>query len=191
MNVIERAKQIILKPKEEWVVIDQESTSAKDLVIGYLMPLAIIPTVASLIGYGFFYKFHSFGFGIKYAIMYFITYVGGAFLTAWIIDALAPSFGSPRDFRKALQLVVYSYTPMMVAGVVMIFPALSPIMLLAGLYSLYLLYLGFKPLMKTPDDKLMTYFVVSLVVLVVVYFVISTILMRLIIGNPLSAYGIL
>jgi thiosulfate reductase cytochrome b subunit len=190
MNIIERAKQIMLKPKDEWVVIDQESTSIKDLVTSYLIPLALIPTIASLIGYGFFFKFHSFGFGIKYAILYFITYVGGAFLTAWVIDALAPSFGSTKDFRKALQLVIYAYTPMMVAAVVMIFPALSPIMLLAGLYSLYLVYLGLKPLMKTPDDKLTIYFVVSLVVLVVVFFVISTILTRMIIGNPLSAYGL-
>jgi hypothetical protein len=190
MNIIERAKQIILKPKDEWVAIDQESTSVKDLVTGYLLPLALIPTAASLIGYGFFFKFHSLGFGVKYAILYFVTYIGGALLTAWVIDALASSFGSTKDFRKAVQLVVYSYTPMMVAGVVMIFPALSPIMLLAGLYSLYLLYMGFKPLMKTPDDKVMTYFVVSLVVMVVVFFVISTILTRMIIGNPLAAYGL-
>jgi Yip1 domain len=190
MKISDRAKQIILKPKEEWAVIDQESTGIKDLVTGYLAPLALIPTIASLIGYGFFYKFHSLSFGIKYAILYFITFIGGALLTAWVIDALATSFGSIRDFRKAMQLVVYSYTPMMVAGVLMIFPSLSPIMLLAGLYSLYLLYLGFKPLMKTPDDKLMTYFVVSLVVMIVVYFVISTILMRLIVGNPLSAIGL-
>src|SRR4030042_4463400 len=130
MNIIDRAKAIILKPKDEWIVIDQESTPVKDLVTGYLLPLALIPTIACLIGYGFFFKFHSLGFGIKYAILYFITYVGSALLTAWVIDALAPSFGSAKDFRKALQLVVYSYTPMMVAGVVMIFPALSPITLL-------------------------------------------------------------
>jgi len=191
MNIIERAKQIILKPKDEWVVIDQENTSVSDLVTTYLIPLALIPTVASLIGYGFFFKFHSFGLGIKYAILYFITYVGGALLTAWVIDALAPSFGTAKDFRKALQLVVYAYTPMLVAAVVLIFPALSPIMLIAGLYSLYLFYLGLQPLMKTPDDKVTTFFVVSLVVLVVVFFVISTILTRMIIGNPMAAYGLL
>ncbi|MBN1414038.1 MAG: YIP1 family protein [Bacteroidales bacterium] len=189
MNIIERAKKIILKPKEEWVVIEQESTSVQGLITMYLFPLALIPAIASLIGYGFFFKFHSLGFGLKYGILYLITYVVGALLTAWVIDILAPSFGSTKDFRKAFQLVVYSYTPMMVAGVVMIFPSLSPIMLLAGLYSLYILYLGFKPLMKTPDDKVTTYFVVSLVVLVVIYFVISTVLMRIIVGNPLSVYG--
>jgi hypothetical protein len=189
MNLVERAKQIILKPKDEWVVIDQEKTSVVDLVTRYLIPLALIAAVASLIGYGFFFIFHSLSLGIKYGILYLINYVGGALLTAWVIDALASSFGSTKDFRKAMQLVVYSYTPMMVAGVVMIFPSLSPIMLIAGLYSLYILYLGIKPLMKTPDDKVTTYFIVSLVVLIVVYLVISTVLIRIIIGNPISAYG--
>src|SRR4030042_3705118 len=140
MNIIERGKKIILKPKDEWMVIDQESTSVRELVIQYLIPLALIPTIASLIGFGFLAKAAAFSWGIKYAIVYFIVFVAGALLTAWIIDALAPSFGSTRDFRKAMQLVTYSYTPMMVAAVVMIFPSLSWIMLLAGIYSLYILY---------------------------------------------------
>jgi hypothetical protein len=189
MKILDRAKQIILKPKEEWVVIDQESTSVMELVTAYLFPLALIPAVASLIGYGFI-RFHSVGFGLKYGILYFINFAAGAFLTAWIIDALAPSFGSTKDFRKAFQLVVYSYTPMMVAGVVMIFPSLSPLMLLAGLYSLFILYLGFKPLMKTPDDKVITYFIVSLVVLVVIYIILSTVLTRIMIGHHLSVHGL-
>jgi len=183
MKISDRAKQIILKPKDEWIVIDQENTSVMDLVTGYLVLLALIPTIASLIGYGLFSDFHSLGFGIKFAIKYFITFVGSVLLAAWVIDALASSFASTKDFRKAVQLVVYSYTPMMVAGVVMIFPSLGAVMLLAGLYSLYLLYLGFKPMMKTPDDKLITYFVVSLVVMVVVYFVFDKILSRLIVGS--------
>ena len=186
MNVFERAKQILLKPKEEWIVIDQENTSVKELATKYLIPLALISAVASFIGFSFFTKMNSVSLGLKYGIMFFLVYVGGAFITAWIIDALATSFGSTKDFRKAMQLVVYSYTPMLVAAVVLIFPSLNWIITLAGIYSLYILYLGFKPLMKTPDDKVTIYFIVSLVVLVVVYFVLMTVITRLIVGNPLS-----
>jgi hypothetical protein len=32
MNLVERAKSIILKPKEEWIVIDQETTSVSTLI---------------------------------------------------------------------------------------------------------------------------------------------------------------
>ncbi len=185
MNIIERAQKIILKPKEEWSVIDQETTPVQELVTRYLMPLALIAAIASFIGYGFIAKFHGFGLGIKFGIVNFIVYVAGALISAWIIDSLAPSFGSIKDFRKAMQLVTYSYTPMMVAAVIMIFPSLSWIMMLAGLYSLYLLYIGFKPMMKTPDDKVAIYFIVSLVVMVVVFLVLSQVLGRILVGNVL------
>lgn len=39
---------------------------------------------------------------------------------------------------------------------------------LAGLYGLYLLYLGVQPLMKVPKEKSTTYFVISLLAMVVV-----------------------
>jgi len=105
MNLIERAKNIILKPKEEWLVVEQESTPATQLVTGYLLPLALIPAVAAfirygIIGYGSFLG-TSIGWGIKYAIISFITTVGGVYLSAFVIDALSTSFGSTRDFRKA------------------------------------------------------------------------------------------
>ena len=40
--------------------------------------------------------------------------------------------------------------------------------MLAGLYGLYLLYLGVQPLMKVPKEKSTTYFVISLLAMVVV-----------------------
>jgi hypothetical protein len=186
MNIVERAKQIILKPKDEWVVIDQETTSVQELVTKYLIPLALIPAIASFIGYAFMSKIHGFGMGIGYGIVNFVVFIGGALISAWILDALAPSFGSSRDYRKAMQLVTYSYTPMIVAAVVLLIPSLGWIMMLAGIYSLYVLYLGFKPMMKTPDDKVSIYFIVSLVVMVVVYLILYRVLGRIIVGNPIA-----
>jgi len=37
MNLIERAKNIIIKPKDEWNVISQETTSVSQLTTGYLL----------------------------------------------------------------------------------------------------------------------------------------------------------
>ena len=54
----------------------------------------------------------------------------------------------------------------------MILPALS-ILGLLGLYSLYVLFLGMPVLMKTPEDKVVPYFVVVLIAAVVVNVVIG------------------
>jgi hypothetical protein len=186
MNLVERVKKILLNPKEEWAVIDQENTSIAELITTYLIPLALIPAIATLIGYGlvgFGYFGASLSWGIKHAVISFISTVLGACLAAFVINALASSFNSQSDFRKAMQLVIYSYTPMMVAGIFLILPVLGIISLLAGIYGLYILYIGISPIMKTPDDKITTYFVVSLVVMIAVYLVISMILTAILITS--------
>lgn len=189
MNLIERAKNILLKPKEEWAVVEQETTPVQQLVISYLFPLALIPALAAFIrwgvlGYGSFLG-ASVNWGIKYALISLVTTMGGAYLSAFIIDALATNFSSTKDFRKAMQLVAYSYTPMLIAGVFQLIPALS-ILGIVGLYGLYLLYVGLAPMMKTPPDKVTGYFVVSLVVLIVIYIAIGAILSAIIFGGSIA-----
>jgi hypothetical protein len=185
MNLVERAKSIILKPKEEWIVIDQETTSVSTLIVTYLFPLALIPAIAAFIGYGvvgvaFFGPVLSWG--IKQAIVSFITTMLGVYISAYVIDMLAPNFGSTKDFRKSFQLVVYAYTPVMLAGAFQAIPVLG-LLGIVGLYGLYLLYIGIKPMMKTPDDKVTVYFVVSLLVIIAVYFVLGAILTIIFIGK--------
>jgi len=193
MNLVERAKSIILKPKDEWIVIDQETTSVPTLIATYLFPLALIPAVAAFIGYGvigvaFFGPVLSWG--IKQAIISFITTIVGVYISAYIIDMLAPNFGSTKDFRKSMQLVVYAYTPVMLAGAFQAIPVLG-ILGILGLYGLYLLYIGIKPMMKTPDDKVTTYFVVSLVVIIAVSFVLASILTLIIVGKTYSSIPVM
>jgi hypothetical protein len=193
MNLVDRAKNIILKPKEEWTVIDQEGTSVATLIVTYLFPLALIPAIAAFIGYGvigvaFFGPVLSWG--IKQAIISFISTIVGISISAMIIDMLAPNFGSVKDFRKTMQLVVYAYTPVMIAGAFQAIPALG-ILGILGLYGLYLLYIGIKPMMKTPDDKITVYFVVSILVIIAVYFVLGAILTAILIGKNYNALPIM
>ena len=194
MNLIDRVKKILLSPKEEWVVISQETTTVTQLCTGYLLLLALIPAIAQfvkfgLIGYSIPFGGHMGGsieLGIRYALIGYINYVLGAFLSAFIIDALATSFGSQKNFTKAMQLVVYSYTAMMIASIFVLIPGLS-ILSIVGLYGLYLLYIGLAPMMQTPEDKTVGYFVVSLLVIIVVYGVLAFALSALFIANTVMS----
>ena len=183
MNIFERAKSIIVTPKTEWVVIENENTTSQQLLTKYLLLLALIPAIASFIGYSFVgislgklgHIGGGVGFGLRQAIIAYASSIISTYLAAWVINFLAASFSSEKNFDKAFQLVVYAYTPTMIAGVFLIFPALSVIQLIAGLYGLYILYLGLHPMMRTPEDKKPIYFVVSLLVMIVVSFAISSI----------------
>ncbi len=182
MNLVNRAKNILLTPKTEWEIIEPEETQPAELTKGYLIPLALIPAIATFIGFGLIgYRIlgvhvGSIGMGFRQALTSLIGTVAGAFLTALVIDFLAPRFGSQSNFRQSFKLVVYSYTPMMVAGIFLLIPSLAVLSSLCGLYGLYLLYLGLGPLMKTPEEKRTSYFVVSLIVLIVIYFILGAIL---------------
>ena len=180
MNLIDRVKNILTAPQKEWQVINLENDSASKVTTSYLVPLALIGTVAAFIGFGLIgmnfgwgIKFKSTEFGLKMAIGYFIRAIAGPFILAFIIDALAPNFGSEKNFNKSFQVAAYMATPGLIAGIFMILPSLAILVLIALIYGLYLLYIGMPILKKTPDDKKVNYFVVVLVVAIVVNILLS------------------
>ncbi len=50
MALADRVKKILLNPKEEWQVIDQEPATVAGLYSGYIVPLAAIGPIAQAIG---------------------------------------------------------------------------------------------------------------------------------------------
>ena len=193
MELVSRAQAILLKPKEEWVKIKGESTSIAQLFTSYAAILAAIPAVAQFIGFGLigmrvpFYGMFRFGLGtsLARAVVFYVFSLISVYALGFIINALAPSFGSTQNPANAMKLAVYSMTPAWVAGVLYIIPALGILVILASLYGLYILYLGFAtPMMETPKDKVMTYLVVSVVVVIVLSFVVSLIIGAIFIFRP-------
>ncbi|MBN2484955.1 MAG: YIP1 family protein [Bacteroidales bacterium] len=201
MNLIDRAKNILFKPREEWVLISRETTSVSQLVTNYLLIMAIIPAAAQFIRYGLighnipFYGHvaGSISWGLKQAVVSYISNIAGVFLSAFIIDILATNFASQKNFTRAMQLVVFSYTAAFVAGIFYLIPGLGILAVLGSLYGLYLLFLGLKPMMQTPDDKVAVYFILSLLVIIVVSVILSFILGKILLAgaeiNP-AAVGI-
>ena len=183
MNLFERAKNILITPKTEWEVIKNEQTSVSDLFTKYVLILALIPAVAGFIGQSLVgislgpfgsYKM-PIGRGLLYLVLYYAMTVGAVYLLAFIVDALAPSFGAKKGMLASLKVVVYSYTAAWVAGIFQIIPILGFLGIIGSLYGLFLLYLGLKIVMETPQDKLVGYFIVVIIVSIVVYFVIGMI----------------
>jgi hypothetical protein len=178
MNLVDRAKNIIIKPDDEWAVIANEEPNIQQILLGYVLPLALIPTIAVIIGWGVVgtFGFTSFTYGIAMGLVQLITAFLSVLLTAFVIDALASSFGSQKNMGRAVQLVAYSMTPVWLAGILNIFPAIGWLGGLIGLYGLFLMFKGLTPMMKTQEDKRIGYLIVSIIILIVVYFVIAAIL---------------
>ena len=182
MNLVARAKAILTSPRTEWPVIDAEPLDIGQLLTGYVLPLAAIGPIAlaigrSLLGFGGLFRI-SLGSAITYAIVTYIFAVISMFVLAWIINALAPSFGGTPSMPQAIKLAAYSSTAAWVAGIFGLIPALAILTAIGGIYSLYLCYMGLPVLMKNPPEKTMTYFVVIIIASIIIYFVIGMITAR-------------
>ncbi|MEW5902283.1 MAG: Yip1 family protein, partial [Acidobacteriota bacterium] len=114
----------------------------------------------------------------------YILNLAATYAFGFIINALAPSFGSQQNLANAMKLAVYGLTPIWVAGVLYIIAfrgflywLVSLVMIAAAVYSIYVLYLGFAtPLLGTPKDKVAGYLIVSAVVAIVLFVVLGIIL---------------
>jgi len=181
-GIVQRARNILLKPAETWGVIAEEPATAAGLFTGYAVILAAIPPVAGFIGGQVFG--HGV-FGITYrppfvgalvgAIFQYVLSLIGIYVFALIVDALAPSFDGQKNRIQALKVVVYAYTAAWVAGILTLIPALGLLSLLGGIYSLYLLYLGLPRVMRAPESKALGYTAVCVIVGIILFAIVGAV----------------
>jgi hypothetical protein len=195
MNLIERVKGILLRPKQEWETIATEATTIGDLYKSYVVILASIGPVASVIGFSIVGIGRPFGGAFRVpittavagAIAQYVLMLAGVYVLAMIINALAPTFAGEKNLTQAFKVAAYSYTAGWVAGVFVVIPALGVFGIL-GLYGLYLLYLGLPVLMKSPREKSMGY-TVAVIVAALVIFVIMGIISRVFVSYHAPGMG--
>ena len=196
MNIVERAKNLIISPKSEWETISTEETSLQELYFSYALILALIPAISnfigrSLIGYSFLGVTIRTPLvkGLIGAIVYLVLALVGVFVLAYIIDLLAPSFGGEKEIMSSHKLAVYSATPGWIGGIFGIIPALWVIGLLFFLYGIYVLYLGANPVKKVPKEKTIVFTLVVIIVAIVIYVITTAIVRNIMVASRTVKMG--
>jgi len=192
VNLVDRAKNLILTPAAEWDRISAETHTVQGLYTGWIMILAAIPAIAAFVGYsiigigvfGSSYRVPLVS-GLASAIATYLLTLGSVYVFALVIDALSPTFGGEKNFMQAFKVAAFAPVASWLAGVFSILPALS-ILGLLGLYSLYLLYVGLPRLMKTPAEKALPYTVVTILVGIVISVVAGSVSAFMLPGRPLG-----
>jgi hypothetical protein len=183
MSLQTRAMAILTKPAAEWRTISAEPATVEGLLREYAAPLAAIPAIAQFIGFSLIGITVPFGGAIRIgivrsfanAVVGWVFALVGAWIAAVVIEKLAPTFQSRGSTAQALKLVVYSMTPVWIAGVLNLVPVLAVLVIIAALYAVYLFYMGLPPVMSTPSEKVIPYMVVSAIVIIVISICLGTI----------------
>ena len=156
LSFVARVRGIILTPHTEWLAIEREAVRLSALFTRYVAILAAIPALARFIGGSLIGGYTPILAGLIDAIDGYLLSLALVYGVALIANALAPTFDSPKDFPRALRLIVYAYTPVWLAGIFLIVPGLSFLSIL-GLYGVYLLWVGLPVMMTTPVRKALPY----------------------------------
>lgn len=194
-NIVARIKNILSTPKTEWPVVAAEQATVSGLYTGYIAIVAALPVIAqfikgSLIGTSFLGVTvrSSIGAGIGRLVLSYILSLVLVYVVAWIINALAGSFGAQANQVQALKTVAYTWTAAWIAGIAVIIPWLGFLIMIAGgIYSIYLLYLGLPHTMKCPPEKAAGYTAVSVIIAIVLGWIVRLIVGLLFIGTMGSA----
>jgi hypothetical protein len=180
MNIVDRAKNLILQPKHEWQAIAAETHTVQDLYTGYVMVLAAIPAVSYFIGFsligssmvGIGYRV-PVAHGVAHMIAQYVLSLGLVYVMAVLIEALAPQFGGERNFLASFKVAAFAPTAAWLAGIFYVIPAFS-ILGLLGLYSLYLLYTGVPILKRVSEDKAVPFVAIVLIAAIVFGVLVNT-----------------
>ncbi|MFT6249281.1 MAG: hypothetical protein ACJAZQ_002496 [Cognaticolwellia sp.] len=150
-------------PKDEWQTIEKRHESLMYSLV-HILVVALIPAICGYyaaahigwtIGVGDPIKISKSGAQMMAIAMYFAL-VLGVFALAYLIQWMAKTFDSNPSFIQSLELAAYTATPMLMVGIVTLFPVLW-FVTLAGIaavsYSVYLLYSGVPIMMNIPEEK--------------------------------------
>ncbi len=196
-----RIKGLLTTSTEEWKRIEPEAATTQGVYTGWLIPLALIPAVASVVG------MTVFGVGVPGLLsvkiplltallmgaLSFAAVLGMTYVMALVINGLAPNFGGTQSPIQALKVATYSATAVLIAGVVQIIPALGFLALVGLIFSIFLMHSGLPVLMKSPPEKTFGYTLsvtgVMFVLWLVAWLALSTVTAPLMGAAALGASG--
>lgn len=155
---------LLTHPDQEWVSIREEHESVSKLYLSHLFILALLPAAAA------YYGTTQVGWQVggsevvrltsssafQLCALFYLATLTGIYMIGRAIDFFATTYGVGEHEHNGVILAAYTATPLLVVGVVAIYPVLW-VNMLAGVaavaYSVYLLYEGLPILMKIPEDR--------------------------------------
>ena len=172
-SVLRRILSLVLVPNQAWDEIAREPASVDVLIRRYIVPLALLAPLATVIGMKTFDASWSPAHG--YLVPPEAIWAAGAttlfasitsiFLLAGIFVLIAPMYGSSRDYPSALKVATYGAVPVLVAGALLFLPVMVMVSMVALCHTLFLYWIGVRRVLDVPEDARTEFIGISLTML--------------------------
>ena len=168
MALLQHTLGIFTHPAKEWSAIRADRSTFKQVFLSHVPFLALIPTVASFIGVTQVGWVIGGGEPTKLTVESALSLCGltyfslllGVFILGEFINWMARTYGvkdtEERRHYEGTALAVYVCTPLFLVGIFSLYPSLwvnALALMVAGSYSIYLIYEGLPILMNIDKDR--------------------------------------
>ena len=162
-----RTFSLLRNPKMAWEEIRDEKIDRDALYKKYLIPFAAIYALSTFVGSLVWTRSESFAEIVVQTLVDFAVPTASAIILAYAIERLATNFDSTKDLTLSTKLAIFSLLPLfffMTIG--HLIQPLNGVMRLVSFYSLYVLWLGFKPVLGTVTEQRLGYTVLTVLIFV-------------------------
>lgn len=168
MAMLQHTLGVFINPDREWQRIRNERHSFIRVFMVHTPLLALIPVIAAYfgvtqvgwsVGNGGVVKLTAAS-ALWLCIGAYVAQLAAVYVLGEYINWMSRSFGVADDASQrhyeGTALAVYSSAPMMLAGIVLLYPQLwvvASVFIIAACYSVYLVYEGIPILMNIPKER--------------------------------------
>ncbi len=168
MAMLQHTLGVFINPDREWQRIRNERHSFIRVFLVHTPLLALIPAIAAYFGVTQIGWSVGNGGVVKLTVQSALWLCLGAYVAQLVavyilgeyINWMSRSFGVADDAHQrhyeGTALAVYSSAPMMLAGIILLYPQLwvvASVFIVAACYSVYLIYEGIPILMNIPKER--------------------------------------
>ncbi len=156
--------KLFLDPQKTWEEIRDKDCSIARCYLSYIMIIAAIAPIAGFfgttmvgwqIGDGEVVRLSTQS-ALFIAVIYYFAILASVLVIALTVRWMGKTYGSDISLTQGVKLVTYAITPILLVGILELYPVLW-LNLIVGLvaltYTVYLLYSGVPILFKMPSDK--------------------------------------
>ncbi len=178
-----RIRLIFSHPHSMWKEVNEEDKSVMSVRTSFLMPVAILVTISSLLGNIFL---RNSGLSVLYPVLMalkdLITIILSVELATFAVTEISTAFTHTRSFSVNFKLIIYSITPFLVSLIITrLFPSLI-FLNLAGLYGFFLLWEGIPAMITLAGEYRLRYHLLVALSVIIFYFAIGWLMTALLDG---------
>lgn len=155
---------LLTQPRAEWEQIRQARYSVAQIYRQHVLILGLLPPVAGLIGTtlvgwrvaGSETTYLTFDSALRISVAYYVAILVAVLTIGKLIHWMGETYNAHQPLSQCVALAAFTITPMLLVGIVQIYPLLwlSFIIGLPALaYTVYLLFLGMPVMMEIEPER--------------------------------------